>query len=315
MKTTFRYDRCIFMMICLFCLFNSSCSDNVEEEIKPNKSEPQLTLSQTEYTVRSAGETICVELMSNSDYSYELPDVDWIIENESRAMSNYTHYFEVLPNETYENREAQIKFINRGNGDEQYVNIKQMQFNAIVVAQDKYRINSEAKSWDLIINTNMEFEAVSSDDWLKVNHADSRGLEEEKLSISAEANISANAREATITLTGEDLVQTIHVVQIGKTDRIKLVVQHEEMTFLTPAIGGDNTFGTTDWGDGTNESYASGRAYTYQTEGQKKAIFDIYGAKSFTIDKLGSISSLTIYVDKGKSGSVEDVEIDKKEWD
>ena len=280
-----------------------------------NAGEPQLILSQTDYMVSSSGETICVQLRSNSEYSYELSDVDWIKESESRAMSSYTHYFEVLPNETYDKREAQIKFVNKENGDEQFVSIKQVQLNAIVVAQDKYRINSEAKSWDLTINTNVEFEAVSSASWLKVNRENSRGLVEEKISISAEANISTSAREATITLTGEGLVQTIHVVQIGKTDRIKLVIQHEEKTLLTPAMEGENAFGTTDWGDGNNENYARGRAYTYQTEGRKKATFDVYGAKSFTIDKIGSISSLTIYVDKGKSGSVEDVEIDQKEWD
>ena len=309
----------MYMMIGWLCIMAISCSDS-ENEVpapapKPESIEPQLILSQTDYMVSSAGDTICVQLRSNSEYSYELPDVDWIKESESRAMSSYTHYFEVLPNETYDNREAQIKFVNKENGDEQFVSIKQVQLNAIVVAQDKYRINSEAKSWDLTINTNVEFEAVSSASWLKVNRENSRGLVEEKISISAEANISTSAREATITLTGEGLVQTIHVVQIGKTDRIKLVIQHEEKTLLTPAMEGENAFGTTDWGDGNNENYARGRAYTYQSEGRKKATFDVYGAKSFTIDKIGSISSLTIYVDKGKSGSVEDVEIDQKEWD
>jgi len=274
-----------------------------------------FALSQTEFTVPSAGDTIQVEVTENMGYEFQIPEVDWIKEAESRALSKHVHSFVVMPNDSYDDREAKIKFVNKADDDESFVVVKQMKTNAIVVAQDKYRINSEAKDWDLQVNTNVEFEAKSSADWLKVNQVDARGLVEKKLTLSAEANISANAREATVTLAGEGLVQTIHVVQIGKTDRIKLVVKHEEKTFMTPVIEGENAFGTTDWGDGTKENYAKGRSYTYKIQGKKQATFDIYGAESFTIDKLGSISSLTIYIDKGKNSSVEDVEIDKKEWD
>lgn len=276
---------------------------------------PVFALSQTDFTIPSAGDTIQVEVTDNTGYEYQLPNVDWIKEIESRALAKHVHSFVILPNDSYDNREAEIKFVDKTDNREWYVNIKQMKTNAIVVAQDKYRIHSEAKNWDLTINTNVEFEAVSSADWLKVTPVNSRGLVEKKLSLSAEANISADAREATVTLTGEGLVQTIHVVQIGKTDRIKLVVKHEEETFVTPTMEGENAFGTTDWGDGTIENYANGRAYTYKEGGQKQATFDVYGVKTFTIDKLGSISSLTIYIDKGKNSSVEDVEIDRKEWD
>ena len=277
--------------------------------------EPQLVLSKTDYVVSSAGDEICIELKSNSEYIYELPEVDWIKENESRAMSTYTHYIEVLPNESYDNRTAQIKFVNQENGKEEYVTIKQMKVNAIIIAQDIYRINSEANNWELVSNANVEFEAISSAEWLKVTPVDSRGLVEKKLNLSAEANISTDVREATVTLNGEGLEQTIHVIQSGKTDRIKLVVKHEEETFMTPTITGKDIFGTTDWGDGTVEQFVHERTYKYKKEGQKTTTFDVYGAEYFLIGPLKSISSLVIYVDKDKNSSVEDVEIDQKEWD
>lgn len=312
MRKKLQYHIGTYIMVTLFGVLMLSCSDGGADNLVPEL-KPVFALSQTEFTIPSAGDTIHVEVTENMEYEYQLPEVDWLKELESRVK--HTHSFIILPNDSCDDREAKIRFVNKADGKELFVVVRQMKTNAIVVAQDKYRINSEAKDWDLQVNTNIEFEAESSADWLKVNQTNSRGLVEKKLTLSAEANISANAREATITLTGEGLEQTIHVVQIGKTDRIKLVIEHEENSFMTPVIEGENAFGTTDWGDGTKEDYTHGRSYTYNNQGKKQATFDIYGATSFTIDKLGSISSLTIYIDKGKNSSVEDMEIDKKEWD
>ena len=278
--------------------------------------EPQLILSKSDYVVSCAGDEICIELKSNSEYIYELPEVDWIKESESRAMSTYTHYIEVLPNESYDNRTAQIKFVNIENGEEEYVTIEQMKVNAIVIAQENYRISSEANYWELAVNTNVEFEAMSSADWLKIDETNSRGLVEKKLYLSAEANVSVDSREATVTLNGEEgLVQTIHIVQMGKTNRIKLVVKHEETTMMAPYVYSQNIFGTTDWGDGTIENFTHQGTHTYKSTGPKTTTFDIYGADALAITELNSISSLVIYVDKDKNSSVEDVEIDQKEWD
>lgn len=280
-----------------------------------NSSEPKLVLSQTDYVVASAGDTIRVELRSNSDYSYELPDVDWIKVSESRAMSSYTHFFEVLPNNTYDNRETQIKFVNKENGEEQFVKIKQMQLNAIVIAEEEYRFSNEKQLWELEVNTNIDFKAVSSADWMEVMGVEARGLEPKKVYVQIAANDSIDTRKAILVLMGKGIEQTIHVTQIGITDRIKLMITHEEKTFIAPQMLGYKILGTIDWGDGTQENYTDRRAYTYKTGGEKKATFDVYGAKSFIIDKLGSISSLTIYIDKDKNSSVEDLEIDHIEWD
>ena len=101
---------------------------------------PVLVLSQSEYIVSSVGETIQVELRSNTEYEIEMPAVDWLRENSSRSLSTYTHYFIVDPNETYDARSAEIRFVDRENGLEQTVTVTQMQRDAIVVAQSVYEI-------------------------------------------------------------------------------------------------------------------------------------------------------------------------------
>lgn len=320
MTKDFKYYIILFTLTLCFGALIPSCSDDETEVPAPTPTPevgPQLVLSKTDYVVSSAGEEIAIELKSNSEYRYELPEVDWIKENESRAMATYTHHLEVLPNESYDNRTARIKFVNKANGKEEYVTITQMKVNAIIVAQDNYHIGSEADTWELVANTNVEFKVVSSADWLKTTIVNSRGLIERKLSISAEANVSTDAREATLTLTGEGVEQTIQVLQSGKTNRIKLVITHNEETLVTPTFThySENVFGTTDWGDGTIEPFDKERTYEFKKEGPKTTTFDVYGAESFSIGSLNSISSLVIYVDKDKNSSVEDVEIDQKEWD
>jgi len=291
--------------------------ENVSQVIKVIQ-EPMslLSVSQVEFIIPSIGDTIQVEVTNNGEYEYQISDVEWIKEElNGRNLTKNVHTFVILPNESYDDRNGKIKFISKIGNKELFVVVKQMKVNAIVVAQDKYRINSEANNWELLVNTNVEFDAVSSADWLKIDQTNSRGLVEKKLNISAEANASTSSREATITLSGEGQVQIVHVVQTGKTNRIKLVVEHEETMLYTPFMYGENVFGTTDWGDGTIEKFTNSRSYTYNTEGTKTATFDVYGAEYLQIGPLNSISSLVIYVDKDKNSSVEDMEIDKKEWD
>ena len=92
-----------------------------------------------EYTVSSAGETIAVEVKSNVDVAVEIPDnVDWIKESTTRATSTNTYYFDILLNEEYEQRSAEIMFINKDNNLAESVKVTQTQKDAIVMAKSEY---------------------------------------------------------------------------------------------------------------------------------------------------------------------------------
>ena len=71
---------------------------------------PVLVVGQQEYIVGSAGETIAVELQSNTAYKVQLPAVDWIAEVDTRSVSAYTLYYAIAPNDTYDARSAEIIF-------------------------------------------------------------------------------------------------------------------------------------------------------------------------------------------------------------
>lgn len=132
-------------------------------------SKPTLVLTQNEYTVASEGETIKVELKSNVDYEVQLPDVDWVKESSSRAMSAATHYFEVAPNGEYDARKAEILFVNKENGISEKVMINQAQKDAIIVAKNEYTIKATGGDLKLEVNTNVDFKVETSVDWIKQN--------------------------------------------------------------------------------------------------------------------------------------------------
>ena len=177
---------------------------------------PTLLLSQSEYIVSSAGETIQVELRSNTAYEIEMPGVDWLRENSSRSLSTYTHYFIVDPNETYDARSAVIRFIDRENGIEQTVTVTQMQRDAIVVAQNVYQIGVEGGALDFAVQANVDFTVSTNADW--ITQVETRGLTERMLYFDVAPNEGEEMREAAITLESGSATQIIKVQQFGKTE-------------------------------------------------------------------------------------------------
>ena len=75
---------------------------------------PIILLSQNEYTISDAGDTISVEVKSNIEFGVQMPDVDWITdEASSRGMSSHTLKYIVSPNEGYDSRSASIIFYDK----------------------------------------------------------------------------------------------------------------------------------------------------------------------------------------------------------
>ena len=60
---------------------------------------PELILTQNNYTLSSDATEIKIELKSNVPYEMQLPNVDWITEKKSRAVSSYTHNISISANE------------------------------------------------------------------------------------------------------------------------------------------------------------------------------------------------------------------------
>lgn len=178
-------------------------------------SEPAILLSQKEYTVSSDGETIQVELKSNTLYKVVMPDVPWITEVSTRAFSAYTHYFTVAVNESYDTRTAEIYFVDEENGLQEKVTVTQVQKDAIVIAEDEYTMDAEGGRLEFSVNANVDFKIDIDADWIRQIVA-TRGLVEHALIFEVDGNNADESRKAIITLKADGFSQVITVVQRGK---------------------------------------------------------------------------------------------------
>ena len=189
-------------------------SGEFAEEIKVYQEggKPAIVLTQDEYTISSEGGDIQVELKSNVDYDIQMPDVDWLSESASRAMSSHTHHFAVSANDTYDLRTAEIVFANTELAISDTVRITQVQKNALIVAKNEYTVDGKGGTLDFTVNTNVDFEVSTNVDWIKQNTS-SRGLVEKPLSFNIEGNADYEAREGIITISADGLTQEVVVKQ------------------------------------------------------------------------------------------------------
>ena len=174
-------------------------------------SKPAVILTQNEYTVGSQGENIKVELRSNVDYEIKLPDVDWISETATRALSSNTHYFTIKPNGTHDARMAEISFLNKENGIEEKVKVTQKQKDDIVVAQNEYHIAAAGGTIDVKVSANVDYTVTVGEDWIK--QVTTRGLATGTLRFSIAENKDDDARSGKIAIKGAGISQTVTVKQ------------------------------------------------------------------------------------------------------
>jgi len=204
---------------------------------------PTLVITSDNIIVGSDGETIKIELKSNVEYTMILPEVDWINKEESRAISAYTHYLIIAPNETYDQRNAVVYFQNETESLKDSISIIQLQKDAIIVAKNEYEVEAESCTLEFSVNTNVDFKVETTVDWIKQN-TDSRSLVEKLLKFTIAENDATIVREGKISITFKDLKQTIKITQKGAIDYES--IERAALIELYKATGGDN------WGKNTN---------------------------------------------------------------
>lgn len=210
-------------------------------------SKPSIVISQNEYIVSSDGGTIDVDVKSNVDVAVEAPaDVDWISENTTRTFSTNTYRFDIQPNDSHDNRSAEIKFTNKENNLSDVVKITQMQLDAIVLAKSEYEFDFEGGNLDFDILTNVDINVSISNDaqnWIIQNTT--RAMHTHKLSFTIDVSKNMVDREGSITISGGDAKQTITVKQHNR--KVTLELEREALIALYKATDGDNWINNENW--------------------------------------------------------------------
>ena len=177
-----------------------------------------LLLSQNEYTVSDAGETISVDIKSNVEYGVQMPDVDWITdEASSRGMSSHTLKYVIAPNEGYDSRSVEIIFYDKNSDLKDTLTVIQAQKDAIVISKKEYEVKAEGETIEVKFSANVDFEVTMPDvDW--ISQTESRGLSEHVLYFKVSENTSEENRSAEIVFhdKNSELTETLVIVQMRK---------------------------------------------------------------------------------------------------
>lgn len=266
-----------------------------EEPVPPTSLEVQINT----FTVNSSGDTINVRVECNTEFDYEIEDAakGWI--REAASTNADILRFKIEENKEYDGRSGIIRLFTLDGEKELTVTVRQMQHNALIVAQNSYEVGYKGEQLCFELNTNVKYDIEFSEAWLTLG--DTRALESYDIVVDVAANNSTSAREAEIVITGGKLTQRISVAQAASPDIIRLTIEHNELTLYSPLWYGDDVQGSVVWDDGlAAEPWKEGTSYEYDslTNDTRKATFSMENTTSFTIEQIGNIHSITIYANE-----------------
>lgn len=199
-----------------------------------------ILLSQNEYTVSDAGETITVDVKSNVEYGVQMPEVDWIVDEASaRGMSSHTLQYTILPNETYDSRSAEIIFYDKNSNLKETLTITQVQMDAIILSQKEINVAKEGETIEVKVNTNVDFEVQIPSYVTWITQTDSRALTEKSVYLKIAENTGDDAREAEILFINKEsqisesyIINQAGAVKAGYADGVVTIAKAGTMKSL-----------------------------------------------------------------------------------
>lgn len=202
-----------------------------------------LVLTQRDYAVSELGETIDVVLKSKVDFTVQMPDVEWIEEVQTKSLQTYKFQYRILPNETYDGREAQIIFKDNNSTLSDTVFIYQTTKDALLLSKGHYDVEVEGGNIDVEVKSNIDFEVKILEDW--ITQIQTKGLDTYYLKFEVQSNVE-NRRIGHIVFLDKNssLTDTVYVVQSG-TEGIQQ--DREALIALYKATNGDNWTNKTNW--------------------------------------------------------------------
>ena len=131
-----------------------------------------VMLTEPVASVGDDGGWLEVEINSNVDFEVQMPGVDWIQQNSAtRAISSHTLYFQVLANDTYDVREADLVFRQKGNPAlADTLHVVQAEKEGLVLGADVIEASQDGEIVEVRVKANVETELYILDqyaDWLK----------------------------------------------------------------------------------------------------------------------------------------------------
>ena len=177
---------------------------------------PVILLSQNEYDISEAGDTISVEVKSNVEYGIQMPEVDWIIdEASSRGMSSHTLKYIIKANETSNSRSAEIIFYDKNSELKEVLKVIQEPTERIILSEKNITIDSKGGTFEVRINKNIDYRVGNFfTDWIKEESVD---YSNHAIKYMIGSNNNMNSREGFLVFGDKNsaLSDTITITQSG----------------------------------------------------------------------------------------------------
>lgn len=182
-----------------------------------------VMLTESVANVADKGGWLKVEVNSNVDFEVQMPGVDWIQRNaDTRAISTHTLYFKVLENDTYDVREADLIFRQKGNSIlADTLHVVQAEKEGLIVGTNVIEASQHGEILEIVANANIETELFVPDryaDWLKPvdTGLKTRALTAHRFYVEVAANPSYDKRTGEVIVRGKEktyLQEELKIVQ------------------------------------------------------------------------------------------------------
>ena len=202
-----------------------------------------IVISQKAYEVKAEGEIIEVKLSTNVDFDLIMPEVDWVIQTESRALAEHTLYFKVAENLSEENRTTEIVFINKTSQISESISVVQEGKPVLALLKRIYNISDAGETITVELKSNREFEIqMPKVNWIN-RDSSGKNVTTDVLNFVILENGTSAERSAEIVFynTEYSLSDTLFIVQNKKTVLGDLIKVSEPGT-LSQIIGDNNKY-------------------------------------------------------------------------
>lgn len=211
--------------------------DRVETVKVYQAGNPTLILSENEYFVEATGGIISVHIRSNVDFEVQMPDVDWITEVSTRAMSSHYLEYNIAPNEESDIRSAEIIFYDMNSDLKETLKVVQEQKDAIIISEKNISVESEGGIIEVKVKSSVDFQVHPYHDWVSV--VETRALTESSVFLSIDKNTGISDRSTKVEFVNysEGIYEIVVITQHCST--LEAAVTIEEAGTLKKLLGDD----------------------------------------------------------------------------
>ena len=196
-----------------------------------------IILSKKEIEIDFTGGTIEVKLEANTDYNVIMPDVEWISENNTRALTEYKKTFYISNNESTDSRSCNIIFQSTSKSVTDTLTINQKgKVNYLFFEKDIAYWSSHKSVQRIMIHSDMAYELS----WVggRPSWLDHLTKEQKVVSIQLMENTSVKHRSAQLVAKSRTLADTLMIVQDG-VKGIELTHNNLEIDYMGDTVSFD----------------------------------------------------------------------------